>query len=112
MRVFVDTNLLIDFVCNRDGSVEQAQSLFALGYMGRLSLLTCALSYINAVYIGRKYDKASVIDKLFRMSAFVEVVDLKGTVVVDALRDGWADYEDASQYETAVAGNGGLYSYS
>lgn len=56
----------------------------------------------NAVYVGRKYNKTSVIEKLCRLSAFVKVVDLKGTVVVDALKSDWIDYEDASQYRTAI----------
>ena len=31
MRVFIDTNILIDFVVNREGFSEDADKLFALG---------------------------------------------------------------------------------
>ena len=34
MRVYVDTNVLIDFVCQRDVFVEPANKLMALGCMG------------------------------------------------------------------------------
>ena len=35
MRVFIDTNILIDFVVNREGFSEDADKLFALGITGR-----------------------------------------------------------------------------
>ena len=34
MRVFIDTNILIDFVVNREGFSEDADKLFALGITG------------------------------------------------------------------------------
>lgn len=34
MKVFIDTNILIDFVCDRAGFAEEADKLFALGFMG------------------------------------------------------------------------------
>ena len=33
MRVFIDTNILIDFVVNREGFSEDAYKLFALGIL-------------------------------------------------------------------------------
>ena len=42
MRVFIDTNILIDFVVNREGFSEDADKLFALGivlYVKKLSPL-------------------------------------------------------------------------
>ena len=36
MRVFIDTNILIDFVVNREGFSEDADKLFALGINGSL----------------------------------------------------------------------------
>ena len=54
MKVYVDTNVLVDFVCNRQGFVEEAKKLFAHGYMEEYELMTSALSIVNAVYIGHK----------------------------------------------------------
>lgn len=50
MKVYVDTNVLVDFVCNRQGFVEEAKKLFAHGYMEEYELMTSALSIVNAVY--------------------------------------------------------------
>lgn len=50
MKVYVDTNVLVDFVCNRQGFVEEVKKLFAHGYMEEYELMTSALSIVNAVY--------------------------------------------------------------
>lgn len=102
MKVYVDTNILVDLVCERVGFVEKAQSLFALGYMGKLSLMFSALSFVNTIYIGRKYGYSAVIDKLRHIAQFVDVVDLKGETVIWSLDAGWKDYEDATQGRSAV----------
>ena len=55
MKVYIDTNILIDLVCSREEFLSDAQSLFSLGYAGKIQLSLSALSFINAVYISRKY---------------------------------------------------------
>lgn len=101
MKVYVDTNILVDLVCARENFLEDAQRLFALGYIGRIQLVVSALSFVNTVYIGRKYDRKQLVEKLREVSRFVDVVDLKGDVVLWALTSGWKDYEDATQSRTA-----------
>ena len=85
MKVYVDTNVLVDFVCNRQGFVEEAKKLFAHGYMEEYELMTSALSVVNAVYIGHKYKHNDIEEYLIKVASFVDVVDLRGQVVVDML---------------------------
>lgn len=103
MRIFIDTNVLIDFVCDREKFLLPARRLFAMGYMGKANLIVCALSYVTTLYVGRKYDKDTVLSRLSRLSEFVEVADLTADSAVWALASGWKDYEDAVQYGVAVA---------
>ena len=49
MTVFVDTNILIDLLCERESFVQSARMLFAYGYAGRLALVLSSLSLVNAV---------------------------------------------------------------
>lgn len=44
MKAFIDTNILIDFACDREGFAEEADKLFAYGCLGRIQLMTYALS--------------------------------------------------------------------
>lgn len=103
MRVFVDTNVLIDFVCQRGNFAEQANSLITLGFMGKVKLLTSALSYVTAMYVAHKYDYQNVKESLISVSSFVEVLDLKSSTVIDMLSSDWKDYEDATQNQTAIS---------
>ena len=64
MRVFIDTNVLIDFVANREGFSEDADKLFALGITGDIKLMTSALSYVTAMYVARKYEYQDVKEAL------------------------------------------------
>ncbi|MBR4307156.1 MAG: hypothetical protein IKT83_04085, partial [Bacteroidaceae bacterium] len=53
--LFLDTNIFVDLVCHREPFVQEAKRIFALAYIGRISVGICALSYVNTVYIAKKY---------------------------------------------------------
>ena len=105
MTVFVDTNILIDLLCERESFVQSARLLFAYGYSGRLTLVLSSLSLVNAVYIARKYGYVDVRERLDDITEFVEVVDLRKEVAKRALTCEWKDYEDAVQYMSAIQEN-------
>ncbi len=102
MRIYVDTNVLIDFVADRKGFAESADTLFALGVTGKVKLMTSALSYVTAMYVAEKYDYENVDTSLLAVSNFIEVLDLKASTVVEMLSSGWKDYEDATQNNSAI----------
>ena len=102
MRVFIDTNILIDFVADREGFSDDADSIFALGVAGNVKLMTSALSYITSMYVAHKYGYQRVKESLFALSDFVEVLDLQASTVVEMLSSSWKDYEDATQNATAL----------
>ena len=105
MTVFVDTNILIDLLCERESFVQSARMLFAYGYSGRLTLVLSSLSLVNAVYIARKYGYVDVRERLDDITEFVEVVDLRKEVAKRALTCEWKDYADAVQYMSAIKEN-------
>lgn len=102
MRVYIDTNILVDFVCRRDVFFEPAKALFAIGYIGKVKLVISSLSVLNAVYIGRKYGSTQIKEKLKSLSHFVEIVDLASDIVISELTSNWKDYEDAVQHRSAI----------
>ena len=104
MRAYIDTNILVDLVLGRQEFLPDAQRVFALGYAGEAQLMVSALSFVNTVYLGRKYKYPldEVCEKLRMIADFVDVVDLRGQNVTDMLRSGWKDYEDATQYRSAI----------
>ena len=104
MRAYVDTNILVDLVLSRQEFLPDAQRVFAIGYAGEAQLVVSALSFVNTVYLGRKYKfpMDDVLSKLRMIADFVDVADLSGQNVVDMLNSGWRDYEDATQYRSAI----------
>ncbi len=104
MRVYLDTNILVDLVLSRQEFLLDAQRIFALGYAGEVQLMVSALSFINTVYLGQKYKfpMDEVRSKLRMIADFVDVTDLRGQNVVDMLSSDWKDYEDATQYRSAA----------
>ena len=102
MNVFVDTNILIDLLCEREPFVQNARMLFANGYAGRISLILSSLSLVNAVYISKKYGYVDARERLTDITEFVRVVDLHENVAREALTCDWKDYEDAVQYMSAI----------
>ena len=102
MRVYLDTNILIDFVCKREPFYEDAKSLFALGSIGQIEMVMSALSVVNAVYIGKKYELPVVKKRIKSILPFVSVCNLQTNVVIKALDTEWKDYEDFVQCMSAV----------
>lgn len=102
MIVFVDTNVIIDFVCKRDNFYNNAKKIFALGYLGELELRMSSLSIINTMYIGKKYGIATIKERLKAILKFVEVYSIETDIVIEALDSDWEDYEDAVQFKSAT----------
>ena len=99
------TNILIDLVCSRGEFLSDAQSLFSLGYAGKIQLVLSALSFVNTIYISRKYrfPMQEVKRSLLSIASFTEITGLTEDAVTWALSCDWNDYEDATQYKSAIS---------
>lgn len=102
MKVYLDTNILVDFVCKRAPFDEGAKCVFALGSIGQIDIVISSLSVVNAIYIGRKYDLPVVKQRIKSILPFISVYDLQADVVIKALDAEWKDYEDSVQSMSAV----------
>ena len=54
MKVFIDTNILIDFIARREQFYQTAANLINLGIKGELKLYATPLSYATCVFIAQK----------------------------------------------------------
>lgn len=103
-RLFLDTNVLVDLVCNREPFVDEAKRIFALAYANKVYVGISALSYINTVYISRKYNfcDEEVIDSLRKIASFTVITQLNHVTIMQAMDMGWNDFEDAVQYYSSL----------
>ena len=102
MKVFVDTNVVLDFLLKREDVFEDARMIMALGYNKRCDLYMSSLSFSNIAYIARKqlkgdalYECFSEIRELLSVSPVTQV-ELDQAILLRA-----SDFEDALQYNSA-----------
>lgn len=98
MKVLIDTNIILDVLCNRKGFVEDSAKVFKLCEVKKITGYISALSIPNIVYIMRKeLDTEKVKEILEKLSLIFEIVDLKADDLKRASTLDFKDYEDAIQ---------------
>lgn len=98
MKVLIDTNVILDVLCNRVDFVENAKKIFKLCEVNKVDGYISALSIPNIVYIMRKeLDSEKTADILEKLSLIFKIADLKSSDIMKAARLGFDDYEDAIQ---------------
>lgn len=104
MKVFIDTNILIDFIARREQFYQTAANLINLGIKGELELYATPLSYATCVFIAQKvlgYNGA--VKALQILSHYISVTTMDATQCNNALFADMPDFEDMLQFESAYA---------
>ena len=104
MKVFLDTNILIDFIARREGFYQAAANLINLGIKGEVELCTTPLTYATCIFIARKvlgYD--GVVKAMQILDNYLNVLTMDGTQCHNALYTKMPDFEDMLQFEAAFA---------
>ena len=105
MKVFADTNILIDLVCSRDGFVEDAQKFFKAGLESKIEIAISSISFINTIYIGHRYGfrLEDLTKSLQGVMSFCEVASIDSSIISALLESDWKDKEDFAQYAAALS---------
>lgn len=105
MKVLIDTNVLLDFLCKREPFVKEAENIFLMGMKQRVHIYICGLSFINAIYTTHKYGipQSACVSSLKGLLTFCDVADINRKIISDTLDSGWKDIEDALQYKSGVS---------
>lgn len=106
MRVFIDTNILIDYLLDRGDNTKIAVRLLKYSYEHSLEILVCDLTIANISYITRKdIPRSQFYDIMNRVSKFFTIVPMGENVIKSALEAQWKDFEDSLQYFSAIQAN-------
>ena len=74
MKVFLDTNVLVDYLNKREPFFEDAASIIGICLSGQAKGVLSALSVVNAAYIMRKaYTKNSLMTKMEWLATAFEI---------------------------------------
>ncbi len=103
MKVYLDSDVLLDFLLKREPFFEEAIKLFFLKDDHELSFYTSAIIFSNIYYISSKhFEKKILINKLKDLATLVEIVDSTNQSIHLSFDSGFSDFEDAIQYYTAI----------
>lgn len=101
IKAFIDTNVLIDLLLEREG-YKEAATILLCQKQKKCSLYVSSLTMANIAYILRKKMRgAEFYDALDKLKAFFSIVDLSASNVEAALTLQASDFEDALQYFSA-----------
>ena len=101
-RVFVDTNVIIDFLADREPFSEFAAKLFQLAHDGRINIYIASISINNTYYILRQVCSHRKASKLIEsILGLVTVQETNKEILLKAVKSGFNDFEDAIQYFSA-----------
>ena len=97
MKVFLDTNIVLDLLLERDGYAEAAMIL-QLQEEGKLSVCVPVLTMVNAAYVYRKtVGQRMAVVNLKYLSALMEVLPMDNAMLQQAIYAEGPDFEDLLQ---------------
>lgn len=98
MKVLIDTNVILDVLCNRADFVDNSLKVFRFCEANQISGCISALSVPNIVYIMRKeLDGERIKEILTTLTSLFTVIDLRESDLIKAADLEFTDYEDALQ---------------
>lgn len=103
MKVFLDTNVLIDIADNR-GNALLTETILNLGKTGKIQNCVSYLSYANINYIKRATPRAERYQLIRQLRQGITVLPCDSTQLDIALNhEDVRDFEDLLQFQCAVA---------
>lgn len=104
MRIFLDTNILLDVLLDRKPFCETSSKLWRLAECGRLEAVISAISFNNVFYIARKYAGKEAAQKTVEvMNVNFSVFPLTQDIISRAIAAKLPDFEDSIQFFSAVS---------
>ena len=99
MKVFLDTNVILDFYDSSRGHYMPSAVIFDLALKHKIQIVVCAQSFITAFYLLRKvYDKDELYRSMRNLYQLCEVSPVDAHIIESALNLEGYDFEDACQY--------------
>ncbi|MFZ4056563.1 MAG: type II toxin-antitoxin system VapC family toxin [Ferruginibacter sp.] len=103
-HIFLDTNIVIDFLADRKPFSFFAARLFNYSILGKVKIYISAVSYNNIYYILRQsHSSIETIKLLDELSEMTEISDVTKNIVKKSLKSDFKDFEDAIQYHCAIS---------
>lgn len=105
-KLFVDSDVVIDFFTDREPHANPASELFELNEQGKVKLYLSAISINNIYYITRRFlGHKKALEVVEILTEMTEIIGTTKKEIVEALKNDFTDYEDSIQYSSALTIN-------
>ncbi|MBD2187736.1 type II toxin-antitoxin system VapC family toxin [Pseudanabaena mucicola] len=107
MKVLIDTNVLLDFLLEREPFKKDAEELFAAIDSGQIICYVTATTLTDIFYIARKHTHSLELAREAVSSTLetMTICPINRNVLEAAFASGLTDFEDAVQIYSAIAQN-------
>ena len=104
MKLFLDTNIVIDFLSGREPFADDAIALFQLADNHEVELVVSDLTLVNTVYVLQRLHNPieSIYEALNKIRPLISIVPIGESVIDMCLQHRSNDFEDEVQYFAAV----------
>ncbi|MDC3132681.1 PIN domain-containing protein [Flavobacteriaceae bacterium] len=102
-RVFIDTNVMLDFLGERKPFYESIAKIATLGEQKILTLVVSPISFATVNYFLSKFeDSKTAKEKLRKFNVLSEICSIDKHTIEKGLNSSFKDFEDALQYFSAT----------
>lgn len=103
-KIFLDTNIVLDFLGEREDFYEPSAKVLTLADQKIITVFTSPTSISNAYYILAKYENPrSALEKIRKFKVLCNISVMNDEVVERAINSDFKDFEDGMQYYSAIA---------
>lgn len=103
MKVFLDTNVIVDFFGHRLPFYNDAAQIIDMALRSEIHLAVSSLSFINVAYILRKqFDHRHLYEKLLQLAQLTEISKIDSEIIRSAILKEARDFEDCVQCMSAM----------
>jgi predicted nucleic acid-binding protein len=101
--LFIDTDVIIDFLIDRKPHSREAAIIFTLIEQKKLKGYASSLTFSNLYYVLRKVESHNkVIAKLDSILKLLTILKVDQQTIKNAIASGLSDFEDSIQYNCAL----------
>ena len=101
--LFLDTNVVLDFLGERELFYEDAARILTLANLGKIEIVVSAISYSTIYYLLSKLEShQTIVEKLAKYKTIVKTSSLTDKEINLGLASNFTDFEDALQYYSAL----------
>ena len=105
MKVFIDTNIVLDLLLQRRNFLINAEKIFSLAYKGKIVLYFSAVSFVSVTYYLGKHTNKDIKAVLEDLCKIVKILPFNQGIIENTLHSNFKDIEDGYQYFTAKENN-------